>query len=148
MATTKTRREQDDEFYATYQRHSRLVLAMSDEDADTLDAAARVLHTKLIPEILKHANCGENGNDICKLYNAELMTRFMQTDRLLRTVAQSYREALAETDDDDDVPDFIKDIAAQIMDDMGRGSRSGFASFDVTDAVHGDRNRSRRKPQA
>lgn len=120
-------KDEDAEFVKKHGKHLSVTATLTDEDVATLNAAAKIIREKMLPEIMKHAECGDD-NGPCGLYEPELAAGLMQMDLRLRSITRAYahqNEALERNDDD--IPAFVKQIIEQVF---GGDVRSGHADAD------------------
>lgn len=122
--------ETDVQFTKKHGRHSRALYAIDAGDVSTLRAAASVISDKLLPEILKHSDCGEDGGR-CAIYDPGMVAGLMEMSSRLRAVAGAWDDiqesdkngiggdVFVEIDDDDDIPDFVKQAVADFAADIG-----------------------------
>lgn len=140
----------DEKFYAKHGRHSRMVYAMSESDAATLRAAANVLNDKLVAEMIKHSDCGDDPG-ACAIYDPEIAAGLMDMTRKLRLLADARDEAqkmdadgidqvfIGVDSDDDDIPDFVKQAVADFAAHVGGSG----AAVRVARMRNGGRSRNR-----
>lgn len=121
----------DARFTKRHGRHSRALYSIDANDVLSLRAAASVISDKLLPEILKHADCGEGGGR-CAIYDPGMVAGLMEMSSRLRAVAGAWDD-IQESDkngiggddsvfveiDDDDIPDFVKQAVADFAADIG-----------------------------